>query len=65
MLGGVAALPGLAFVDSSFEPTRTESTVISHGHKYNAVIVIVISREFEKVLVEQNHCQGLKIVMRS
>ena len=28
-------------------------------------MVNVISTEFEKVLVEQNHCQGLNIVMKS
>jgi hypothetical protein len=29
------------------------------------VIVIVVSKQFENVLVEQNHCQGLKKVMRN
>lgn len=65
MLGEGGALAGLAFTPSDFGPTLTESSVISQGHKYSAVIVIVISKEFENVLVEQNHCQGLKIVMRS
>lgn len=35
------------------------------GQKFIAVIVIVISRQFENVRVEQNHCQGLRTVMRS
>lgn len=35
------------------------------GQKYNAAIVKVVSRPFENVLVEQNHCHGLAIVMRS
>jgi hypothetical protein len=65
MLGGVEVLAGAASVPSGFESTRTESTVISQGQKYNAVIVIVVSKQFENVLVEQNHCQGLKKVMRN
>jgi hypothetical protein len=28
-------------------------------------MVKVISKELEKVLVEQNHCQGLNMVMKS
>ena len=47
------------------DSTRIESTVKSHGHKYNAMIVIDISRQLENVLVEQNHCHGLTTVMRS
>lgn len=35
------------------------------GQKYNAAIVKVVSIPFENVLVEQNHCHGLAIVMRS
>jgi hypothetical protein len=50
---------------TGFESTRTESTVIPQGQKYNAVIVITVSRQLEKVLVEQNHCQGLSTVMRN
>ena len=65
MLGDGVVLAGAAFAPSVFESTRTESTVTSQGHQYNAVIVMLISREFENVLVEQNHCQGLKRVMRS
>lgn len=38
---------------------------ISHGQKYSAIIVKVVSRLFDNVLVEQNHCHGLKIVIRS
>jgi hypothetical protein len=64
MLGAVEVLARVAFA-SGFESTRTESTVISHGHRYNAVIVIVVSRQFENVLVEQNHCHGLAMAMRS
>jgi hypothetical protein len=41
------------------------SIVICHGQKYNAVIVIVVSRQFENVLVEQNHSQGLKSIIKS
>lgn len=33
-----------------------------HGHKTNATIVMVVSRQFERVRVEQNHCQGLRTV---
>ena len=43
----------------------TEFNVISHGQKYNAAMVKVVSREFENVLVETNHCQGLRTVIRS
>lgn len=32
------------------------------GHKSKATIVIVVSKQFDKVLVEQNHCQGFKTV---
>jgi hypothetical protein len=35
------------------------------GQKYKAAIVKVVSKQFENVLVEQNHCHGLAIVMRS
>lgn len=34
----------------------------SQGHKSKATIVIVVSKQFDKVLVEQNHCQGLATV---
>lgn len=37
----------------------------SQGQKFNAAIVRVISRVFEKVLVAQYHCQGFRIVMHS
>jgi hypothetical protein len=42
-----------------------EPSVKSHGHRASAVMVNVVSRQFENVLVEQNHCHGLKIVIRS
>ena len=64
MLCEGSVLAGVFFA-TLFKSTRTESTVISHGHRYNAVIVIAVSRELENVLVEQNHCHGLKRVMRS
>jgi hypothetical protein len=43
----------------------TGANVISQGQKYRAVMVIEVSRQFENVLVEQNDCQGLNIVIRS
>ena len=43
----------------------TESSVISHGQKYIAAIVNVVSKEFENVLVDTNHCHGLSTVMKS
>ena len=33
-----------------------------HGHRFNATIVMVVSKQFERVRVEQNHCQGLRMV---
>lgn len=36
-----------------------------HGHKYNAIIVSVVSRQLDNVRVEQNHCQGLTTVNAS
>lgn len=33
-----------------------------HGQKYNATTVKVVSRQLDKVLVEQNHCHGLTTV---
>jgi hypothetical protein len=33
-----------------------------HGQLYKAITVRVVSRQFDSVRVEQNHCQGLKIV---
>lgn len=32
------------------------------GHKSSATIVMVVSRQLDKVLVEQNHCHGLTTV---
>ena len=52
----------------SFEPVDSSRNVFDEslqGQKFNAVIVMVVSRQFENVLVEQNHCQGLNIVIRS
>ena len=31
----------------------------SHGHRHNATMVMEVSRQFDRVLVEQNHCHGL------
>lgn len=31
-----------------------------HGHQYRATVVNVVSKQFDKVRVEQNHCQGLQ-----
>lgn len=36
-----------------------------HGQKYAATTVRVVSRQLEKVRVEQNHCQGLATVNAS
>lgn len=33
-----------------------------HGHMSNAAIVRDVSKQLDKVLVEQNHCQGFKTV---
>lgn len=33
-----------------------------HGHRSKATIVIVVSKQFDRVRVEQNHCQGLSTV---
>jgi hypothetical protein len=35
------------------------------GHNHNATVVSVVSSEFDRVLVEQNHCHGLKTVKKS
>lgn len=40
----------------------SESKDHSQGHKSKATIVIVVSKQFDRVLVEQNHCQGLATV---
>lgn len=37
----------------------------SQGQKFKAMMVRVISSEFEKVRAQQNHCQGLRIVTHS
>jgi hypothetical protein len=36
-----------------------------HGHSSNATMVSVVSRQFDRVLVEQNHCQGFRTVATS
>ena len=36
-----------------------------HGQKESAVIVRVVSRQLDKVRVEQNHCHGLQMVNAS
>ena len=54
-----------AFTFESVESSRMVSDERFQGQKFNAVIVMVVSRQFENVLVEQNHCQGLNIVIRS
>jgi hypothetical protein len=33
-----------------------------HGQLYKAITVRVVSKQFDSVRVEQNHCQGLKTV---
>lgn len=33
-----------------------------HGQRSKATIVMVVSKQFERVRVEQNHCQGLRMV---
>jgi hypothetical protein len=35
------------------------------GQSQRATVVNVVSREFESVLVEQNHCHGLRTVKKS
>jgi len=40
----------------------SESKDHSQGHKSRATTVIVVSKQFDRVLVEQNHCQGLATV---
>lgn len=49
--------------DLVFRPSMSPAN--SHGQKLRATIVKTISEELERVLVEQNHCQGLNRVMRS
>ena len=39
--------------------------VSCHGQLYRATMVRVVSRELEKVLVEQNHCHGLNIASKT
>lgn len=51
--------------ETSLPFPRTVSVDIAQGQKYRATIVIVVSRQFENVLVEQNHCQGLKRVIQN
>jgi hypothetical protein len=36
-----------------------------HGQNSNATTVIVVSRQFDRVRVEQNHCQGFRTVAAS
>lgn len=36
-----------------------------HGHQTSAAAVSVVSRQFDSVRVEQNHCQGLHAVNAS
>ena len=38
---------------------------VSDGHSKRASVVNVVSRQFDSVLVEQNHCHGLKTVKKS
>jgi hypothetical protein len=38
---------------------------LRRGQSHRAVVVNVVSREFESVLVEQNHCHGLNTVKKS
>jgi hypothetical protein len=65
-LSKIEVLAGVtAFCFEPVESSRTASDEIFQGQKFNAVIVMVVSRQFENVLVEQNHCQGLDIVIKS
>ena len=50
---------------SSSGSTSSLSRNHSHGQKYRATMVNVVSAEFENVRVEQNHCQGLRTVNAS
>lgn len=36
-----------------------------HGQKFKATIVKTVSNEFDRVLVEQNHCQGLSTLINN
>lgn len=38
---------------------------LRRGQSHRAMVVNVVSREFESVLVEQNHCHGLNTVKKS
>ena len=50
----------------AFTPLETlASNASSHGHKYNAIMVRVVSKQFDRVRVEQNHCHGLHTVSAS
>ena len=39
--------------------------VANHGQYRKAITVKVVSRQFDSVRVEQNHCQGLHTVKKS
>lgn len=47
---------------SSWKDTVLTSEGHFHGHKLKATMVSVVSRQLDSVLVEQNHCQGLRTV---
>lgn len=71
----------LAKWSASLDSTASEASILSfsvplagppgalrnhcHGHSDNAAIVNEVSVQFDNVRVEQNHCQGLKVVKAS
>lgn len=48
-----------------FPSPSPSSNAHRHGHKLSAATVKVVSKQFESVRVEQNHCQGLQTVRAS
>lgn len=46
-----------------FRPFKSPAS--AQGQKFRATIVKAVSNELERVLVEQNHCQGLNKVIKS
>ena len=48
-----------------FPSPSPSSNAHCHGHKLSAATVKVVSKQFESVRVEQNHCQGLQTVRAS
>ena len=64
-MAGAAGTIFSVLIVGSLPSANIVSVVRLHGQKYSAAIVIVVSRQLENVLVEQNHCHGLNTVMTS